>query len=150
MISPRPPTRFLSPDGVSVPGALILQPWDTISLIQVDLGSIRGRARAHLCSLKHTKTATLYLLYTSLCTGVLNAIRKQNAFSTVLSTEGPVAGLRWAKFKPEGPKVALLCLGTSLPRWLVRAFALRKLFLEGVSFYMTIQTFGVVTDCSSP
>ena len=35
-------------------------------------------ASAILC--KHPNTATLYLLYTSLCTGGLNAIRKQKCF----------------------------------------------------------------------
>ena len=35
--------------------------------IKADLGSVRGRARAHLGSLKHPNRATLYLLYTSLC-----------------------------------------------------------------------------------
>ena len=41
-----------------------------------DLGSGRERARAHLGSLKHPKRTSLYLLYTSLCSGELNAIRK--------------------------------------------------------------------------
>ena len=47
---------------------------------------------------------TLYFLYTSRCTGELNAIRKQNAFSAVLSTEGRVVGLCWAKLKSKGPE----------------------------------------------
>ena len=46
---------------------------------------------------------TLYLHYTSLCTGDLHAIRKQNSFSAVLSTEGRVVGLCWATLKPKGP-----------------------------------------------
>ena len=31
---------------VSVVGALMLQPWDTMSLLKADLGSVRGRARS--------------------------------------------------------------------------------------------------------
>ena len=46
----------------------------------------------------------LYLLHTSLCTGELNAIQKQNVFSAVLSTEGRIVGLCLAKLKPKGPK----------------------------------------------
>ena len=38
------------------------------------------------------------------CSGELKAIRKQNAFSAVLSTEGRVVTLCWDKFKPRGPK----------------------------------------------
>ena len=45
-----------------------------------------------------------YPLCTSLCTGELNATRKQNAFSAVLSTEGRVGGPCWEKLKPKGPK----------------------------------------------
>jgi hypothetical protein len=40
---------------------------------------------------------------TSLCTGELNAIRKQNSFSAVLFTEGRVVGLCWAHLKSRGP-----------------------------------------------
>jgi len=50
----------------------------------------------------------VYPLYTSLCTGELNAIRKQNAFSAVLSTEGRVVELCWAELKPKGPKGSLV------------------------------------------
>ena len=46
--------------------------------------------------------------------------------------------------------MALLCQGSALPRWLVRACALRKLFLEGVSFHRIIPPFGVVTGFESP
>ena len=56
----------------------------------------------------HPNRATLYLLYTSLWTGEVNATRKQNSFSAVLFTEGPVVGLCWAKSKPKrlkGPGV---------------------------------------------
>ena len=41
--------------------------------------------------------AAHYPLYTSLCTGQLNAIRKQNAFSAVLPKEGRVVGPCWEK-----------------------------------------------------
>ena len=58
----------------------MLQPRDTMSLRTADLSSVRARARAHWGSLKHPKRATLYLLYTSLCTGELNAIRKHKCF----------------------------------------------------------------------
>jgi hypothetical protein len=49
-----------------------------------------------LKELHEFELATLYLLYTSLCTGELNAIQKKNASSAVLSTEGRVVGLCWA------------------------------------------------------
>ena len=52
----------------------------------------------------HPKKATHYPLYTSLCTGELNAIRKQNAFAAVLSTEWRVVGPFWDKSKPKGPE----------------------------------------------
>ena len=52
----------------------------------------------------NSNRTAFYLLYTSLCTGGLNAIRKQHALSAVLSTEGRVVGLCWAKLKPEGPQ----------------------------------------------
>ena len=58
----------------------MLQPWETMSLIK-DLGSVRGRARAHLGSLKHPNRATHYPLYTSLCTGELNAILEAKMLS---------------------------------------------------------------------
>ena len=51
----------------------------------------------------------------SLCTGELNAIRKQNAFSAVLSTAGRVVGLCWAKLKPKGPKGPHLGSGLGVP-----------------------------------
>ena len=38
------------------------------------------------------------------CTGELNAIRKQIAFSAVLCTQGRVVGLCWEHWKPKGPK----------------------------------------------
>jgi hypothetical protein len=56
------------------------QPWDTMSLIKADLGSVCVRARSYLEAIKHPNRATLYLLYTSLCTGELKAIRKQKCF----------------------------------------------------------------------
>ena len=56
----------------------MLQPWDTMSLRTADLGLVCVRARVGW--LKHPNRATLYLLYTSLCTGELNAIRKHNCF----------------------------------------------------------------------
>ena len=77
-------------------GAFILELRDTMSLIKADLGSVY--------TFTHPNSTTLYLIYTSACTGELNAIRKQNAFSAVLSTEGRVVGPCWKKLKPEGPK----------------------------------------------
>ena len=61
-------------------GALILQLRDTTSLSTADLGSVCVRARTHLGSLKHPNRTTFYLLYTSLCTRELNAIRKHKCF----------------------------------------------------------------------
>ena len=56
------------------------QPWDTMSLIKADLDSVCVRARSSLEAIKHPKRTTLYPLFTSLCTGELNAIRKQKCF----------------------------------------------------------------------
>ncbi|KAJ1470866.1 hypothetical protein T484DRAFT_1640815, partial [Baffinella frigidus] len=41
---------------------------------------VGGIARSYLEAIKHPKRATLYPLFTSLCTGELNAIRKQKCF----------------------------------------------------------------------
>ena len=55
-------------------GALILQLRDAMSLIKADLGSVCVASGPMWVNSKHPKRATLYLLYTSLCTGELNAI----------------------------------------------------------------------------
>ena len=60
-------------------GALILQLRDTMSLIKADLGSVCASA-GPFGSLTQPNRTTLYLLYTSLCTGELNAIRKHKCF----------------------------------------------------------------------
>ena len=46
----------------------------------VDLGSVCVASGPVWVKSKHPNRATLYLLYTSLCTGELNAIRKHNCF----------------------------------------------------------------------
>ena len=82
----------------------MLQPWDTMSLRTSDLGSVRGRARAHWGSFKHPKRTTLYLLYTNLCTGEQTPIRKQKRF---ICSRFHRRACRWAmlgEFKPKGPK----------------------------------------------
>jgi len=71
----------------------MLQPWDTMSLIKADLGSVCVASGPVWVNSKPPNRATLYPLYTSLCTGELNAIRKQNVVSAFLSTEGRVVGL---------------------------------------------------------
>ena len=62
------------------------------------------RERSVWINSKLPKRAAHYPLYTSLCTGELNTIRKLNAFSAILSTEGRVVGPCWEKFKPKGPQ----------------------------------------------
>ena len=104
LISLHPPTQPLSPCGVSVVGDLMLQLWDAKSLRTADLGSVRGRARAHLGSLEHPNRAALYLHNTSLRTAELDATRKHKCF-----LYSPFYGraCRWAmlgKFKPQGPE----------------------------------------------
>jgi len=57
----------------------------------------------HLGSLKHPNTTTLYPLYTSLCTGELDAIRKHKCF---LCSPFYGRACRWAmlgELKPKGP-----------------------------------------------
>ena len=58
----------------------MLQPWDTMSLRTADLGSVCVASEILLDELKHPNRATHYPLYTSLCTGELNAIRKHKCF----------------------------------------------------------------------
>ena len=58
----------------------MLQPWDTMSRIKADLGSVCVTRAACLGELKHPNRATHYPLYKSLCTGKLNAIRKKKCF----------------------------------------------------------------------
>ena len=73
-------------------------------------------------SLDHPNRAAQYPLYASLCTGELNAIRKQNAFSAILSAERRVGGPCLGAFKgPEmngsaGAQAQMIsCL--SIPKW---------------------------------
>ena len=63
--------------------------------------------KACIHTFTHPNRATHCSLCTSLCTGELNAIRKQNTFSAVISTEGRVVGLCWAKLSPTGPEIGL-------------------------------------------
>jgi hypothetical protein len=69
---------FLS--GVSVVGALILQSWDTMSLIKADLWFGVWASEVLWINSNTPREPTLYPLFTSLCTGELNAIRKQKCF----------------------------------------------------------------------
>ena len=82
----------------------MLQPWDTMSLSTADLGSVCVASGPVWVNTKHPNRATIYLLYTSLCTGELNAIRKHNCF---LCSPFYGRACRWAmlgELKPEGPK----------------------------------------------
>ena len=61
-----------------------------------------------MAELKHPNRATLYLLYTSLCTGELNAIRKHKCF---LCNPFYVKGVSLGyvgRIKPKGPKMDLI------------------------------------------
>ena len=58
----------------------MLQPWDTMSLKTADLGSVCVANGNVWVNSKHPNRVALYLLYTSLCTGELNAIRKHDCF----------------------------------------------------------------------
>ena len=58
----------------------MLQPWDTMSLKTVYLGSVCVESGPVLVNSKHPNRATHCPLYTSLCTGELNAIRKHKCF----------------------------------------------------------------------
>ena len=82
----------------------MIQPWDTMSLIKADLGSVCVASGPVWVDSKHPNRATLYPLYASLCTGEQTRSESINAFSAVLSTEGRVVGLCWEKFKPQCPK----------------------------------------------
>ena len=61
----------------------------------------------------------------------------KNAFSAVLSTEGRVVGLCWAKLKPKGPKERPQGLGSFL--WKGKVFAY-------VGFFQTLKD---LKDCNS-
>ena len=74
-----------------------------MSLSTADLGSVCVASGPTWVNLKHPNRTTLYLLYTSLCTGELDAIRKHECFLC-----SPFYGrvCRWAmlgELKPEGP-----------------------------------------------
>jgi len=58
----------------------MLQPWDTMSLIKADLGSVCVVSGPMSVNSKHPNRVTLYPFYTSLCTGELNASRKHKCF----------------------------------------------------------------------
>jgi len=58
----------------------MLQLRDTMSLIKADLGSVCVASGPAWVNSKHPNRATHYLLYTSRCTGELNAIRKHKCF----------------------------------------------------------------------
>ena len=61
-------------------GDLVLQPWDTMILRTADLGSVCVASGPVWVNSKHPNGVTLYLLYTSLCTEELDAIRKHKGF----------------------------------------------------------------------
>ena len=65
---------------VSLVRDLMLQPWDTMSLRTADLGSVCVASGPMWVDSKYPNRATHYPLYTSLCTGKLNAIRKHKCF----------------------------------------------------------------------
>ena len=104
----------------------MLQPWDTMSLRTADLGSVCVRARAPGLTQTPQQSHPVHL-YTSLCTGKVNAIRKHKcllcspfygrafrwAILGELRPKGPKGGfcgswrsvgLCWEKSKPEGPE----------------------------------------------
>ena len=53
----------------------MLQPWDTMGLSTADLGSVCVRARPDLVNSNTPTEPPTIPLYTTLCTGELNAIR---------------------------------------------------------------------------
>ena len=55
----------------------MLQPWDTISLRTADLGLVYVASGPMWFNSKDPNRATHYPLHTSLCSGQINAIRKQ-------------------------------------------------------------------------
>ena len=61
----------------------MLQPWDTMSLRTADLSLVCVASGPMWVNSKHPNRATLHLLYMSLCSGELNAIRKHNCFLCV-------------------------------------------------------------------
>ena len=60
----------------------MFQPWDTMSLKTADLGSVCVASGPMWVNSKHPIRATHYpfYMYTSLCTGGLNAINKHKCF----------------------------------------------------------------------
>ena len=87
--------------------ALTLQPWDTMSLLEADLWF--GVCSVSMGAISHTfthpnSTNPLSPLHEPLRGRATRDPKAKNAFSAVLSTEGRVVGLWWAKLKPQGPK----------------------------------------------
>ena len=80
--------------------------------IKAVLGLVCGRVRSYFGIAEPPQQSRLY---TSLCTGELNAIRKQNAFSAVLSTEGYFVGPCWEHWKPKGPEGSSLINSVGCP-----------------------------------
>ena len=96
---------------------------DTMSLLKADLGLVCVTRVACLGLLKHPNRATLYNLYTSLCTGELNSIRKHKCF---LCSPFYGRACRWAmlgELKPEGPRSGIRSQQSLKP---VKSFPLRK------------------------
>ena len=71
----------------------MIQPWDTISLINADLGSVCVRARSNwVSSNTPTKPPFVFLTQASALESKSRA-KSKNALFAVLSTEGRVVGL---------------------------------------------------------
>jgi len=70
----------LVPCGISMAGALMLQLRDTMSLSTADLGPVCVASGPMWVKLKHPNRFTHDPLYTSICTGELNAIPKHKCF----------------------------------------------------------------------
>jgi hypothetical protein len=102
------PLERTSPCGVSVVGAFILQPWDAMSLIKADLGSVRGRARSsgstQTPQQSHPSSPLHEPLHWKAKRDPKADPKAEMLFLQIFSAERRVVGLCWEKSKPKGPK----------------------------------------------
>ena len=82
----------------------MLQPWDTMSLIKADLGLVCGRVRSTGSTRAPQENHHLSPFHEPLHWRAQCDPKATNLSLQILSTEGRVVGLGWARLKPKAPK----------------------------------------------